>query len=634
MEYFFWGDYRDENNDVVADNTGDVYTCGGSQSPSYPGVIGAVIVEFVANPDAFVCKFNSICEAKWFTYYGGVSDDVAKGMTLDYDNPNAVEDYLTVVGYTYNIGLDFSSEGLNGGNYSTFGEGGVDGLYLRFDLEGILRCDAYIGGAGADVLYTVAAPPFLFGNDFLQPIIFIAGWSTSATNFPIQSLDGAYNQSTIAGGRDGFIFAYNASTNQRIWSTFYGGSGTDWINDISFKNNEPGDPNLMITGITKSSTYASANAGNPICGVPTNGGFPDCATTYYPSAFHQPSYISPSNAAGNHFVAEFDDADLKLVWGTYFGLSGGALGTVNNVRNNIDNNASGETFFTGCVGTENMDLFPYQASPNAGAYNKTYGTTNSEDAFLVKFGVDNSLDWCTFLGGDGVDEGYGISAQSGVVYVTGKTDNNAVQSSATYCEIPTNESFPICDNDGLNYIETSVPPANDRTFIMAFNSSDQLLWSTQYGNGRLNQGNALSNYTKLYLAGFSQQDYTLVEFDENSDLDYYQPFQGGFGDGTMARFDLLDGTVGINESSQNNKSVTFSIFPNPANNRIQVLSNTIFNKNDEIIIFNITGQIVLKTVLSENTSNISLDISKLASGVFTVQVVSSNTSNALKFIKQ
>jgi Secretion system C-terminal sorting domain/Beta-propeller repeat len=621
--YFGGGGY-DENYDIAATPTNQVYTCGETNSPSYATAPG--VITYPSSPyDAFVAKFDEFCEFEWMAYYGGSSSESAKGINID------ITGNINVAGFIQSSIPGFSSLGLNDNSFG----GIIDGLYLRFNSDGGLLADSYIGGAGNDVATSVTSRSIGTDNAF----IFIAGYSNNATDFPIQSISGAYNQSTIAGSRDGFIAMDNTSTDNDDleWGTFYGGSGDDWINDIAMKAG-PNFPNIVITGITKSSTYASANTSNPNCGVPLDGGFPDCVVN---DSYHQPTYQGIGNGNGNNFVSEFAGNSYGLTWGTYFGLSGNLLGSFNNNKSSIATTPVGlntpiATYITGSAGSAFIASFPYQASINAGAYNKPYGTANSDDGFIAKFNIDNELQWSTFIGGDGEDAGYGLTVdKAGDVFVTGTINNDNVQPSADYCDIPTNEAFPICDLDGTYYIETNTPPLNDRTFIMGFNKNDQLKWSTQYGVGRFNQGNGVSTSDdKLFLAGYSAIDYTLVEFDTFSSTDYYQNEMAGFGDGTMARFGITEILTGLNENSTDNMEVSFNIYPNPARNNIDVVSKSIFGKNDMLLILNVTGQIVLKIDLQQNTNVASIDISKLASGVFTVQVVSSNTSSALKFIKE
>jgi Secretion system C-terminal sorting domain/Beta-propeller repeat len=623
---YFGGSSYDQNFDIAATPTNQVYTCGETDSPNYP--INPIVTYYDnSSNDAFIAKFDELCVFEWLVYYGGVSDEAAKGINID------VTGSINVVGFIQSSILGYSSTGLNDNTLS----GTADGLYLRLNNLGELKVDSYIGGIGQDVAMSVTSTGI---NDNEDASIFIVGYSNNATSFPIQSFSGAYNQSAIAGVRDGFIAMDNTSidNDDLEWGTFYGGEGDDWINDIDMKAGV-NFPNIVITGITKTEIYASAEPFNPVCGVPLFGGFPDCAPL---GSHHQSNYQGVGSAYGNNFVSEFSGNNFGLVWATYFGLSCINLGVQSNNKSSIASYGKAfpgvpvSTYITGCANSSFISTFPYQPSTNVGAYNKPYGTSNSDDGFIAKFAYNNSLEWSTFIGGDGADAGYGLAVdKAGDVFVTGTTDNIDLQPVADYCNIPSNEAFPICDLNGTYYIETNTPEINERNMLMAFNKNNQIKWSTQYGIYRSAQGNGLSTSDdKLFLTGFTANSFTLLEFDEFGSADYFQNGLENLSDGTIARFDISEITTGLYENANANSAVSFSVYPNPAHNKLEVISKKSFGKNELLLVLNLTGQVVIKTNLEQGANKASLDISKLASGVFTVQVVSSNTSSALKFIKE
>ncbi len=101
--------------------------------------------------------------------------------------------------------------------------------------------------------------------------------------------------------------------------------------------------------------------------------------------------------------------DPVLVYSTYLGGSGGDFGT------GIAVDASGSAYITGSAGSANFPTAnPLQASSGG-----------SFDAFVAKLNASGSaLVYSTYLGGNGIDTGYGIAVDgSGNAYVAGLADS-------------------------------------------------------------------------------------------------------------------------------------------------------------------------------------------------------------------
>ena len=84
-------------------------------------------------------------------------------------------------------------------------------------------------------------------------------------------------------------------------------------------------------------------------------------------------------------------------------------------------------------------------------------------------------------------------------------------------------------------------------------------------------------------------------------------------------------STGINKEFENN----FSIFPNPATDKLNIISpdNKIFSIN----ILNSFGENIYST---KATSNLQIETSSFASGLYFIQVNSQNKLFTQKFIKQ
>jgi Secretion system C-terminal sorting domain len=613
---FFGGDSNDENYDVANTIDNKVYTCGYTISDVYAQTTGFVLIQFTQTQDAFICKFDELCRPKWFNFYGDNGAEIAQAINID-----DVGD-INIVGFTTSASINYYTLGFNINDNN----GGFDGFYARFNSDGFITTDFLIGGTGDDDIRAITSAPEIDGT-----LIYIAGASEDEADFPVQTYTGGYNQSTVVGGfedLDSFILMYNTATSAIEWCTFYGGKFIDRIDDIAIKNSGT-SKNLVVTGVTKSFNYASANSDNPLCDVPLDGEFPDC---YSGNMFHQSNYIVNNNY-GNHFIAEFDGLNHKLVWGTYFGATCAEMGA--GVQNSIVSSPDGindvnvVTYITGCVDAAN---FPTFQSDNPNSFNDL--SAPSWSGFIAKFGNENNLKWSSFIESGSSVWGSALALNNnGNVFLTGQTIALNVQDEMDYCTTPTSNDFPICDYNGSFYLETNLL-GGPRTFITGFNKYDQLTWSTLYGQVGNNFGYGLSaSDDKLFLVGKTSNLFTLAEYDDMTPFDYYQEANAGFKDGIIARFSINEIFTNIKEET-NTKKVVFSFYPNPATQKITIENINFFKENDVLKVTNAIGQIVKQIKIQKNTKSLNLDVSKLASGVFTVQLLSNNTSTSLKFIKE
>ncbi len=168
------------------------------------------------------------------------------------------------------------------------------------------------------------------------------------------------------------------------FSTFLGGDNFDNGTAIAADSNG----NVYVTGVT-GSVLNSAE-------FPTTAGAFD--TTFN------------GGSLGDAFVSKFSADGSTLLYSTYLGGSNDDNGR------GIAVDSLGRAYVTGV--TASVD-FPV----TAGAYDETLG---SLDAYVVRLSADGSaLEYGTFLGGIGIDEGRAIAVDSNFsAYVTGKSRSN------------------------------------------------------------------------------------------------------------------------------------------------------------------------------------------------------------------
>jgi hypothetical protein len=101
----------------------------------------------------------------------------------------------------------------------------------------------YYGGTSADDGYCIH-------SDGIG--VWVTG-DTYSSNFPLQSLSGAYNQGTIVGPSDAFILKFSTS-GVRQWATYYGGNNQEVGNSIYSDGTS-----VWITGYTNSNNFPLQN---------------------------------------------------------------------------------------------------------------------------------------------------------------------------------------------------------------------------------------------------------------------------------------------------------------------------------------------------------------------------------------
>jgi Leucine-rich repeat (LRR) protein len=89
-------------------------------------------------------------------------------------------------------------------------------------------------------------------------------------------------------------------------------------------------------------------------------------------------------------------------------------------------------------------------------------------------------------------------------------------------------------------------------------------------------------------------------------------------------------SVGVLEDISNS---TFSLFPNPATNSIQLLLNTLNKETKTFELIDLSGR-VIDTKTTKVASNITWDISTLEAGYYIVKLKSSKENNSQSFIKR
>lgn len=420
---YFGGKDFDFGDSIAVDSNGDAYVAGLIYTTGYPLAHGGDCAA-EANGDAFVAKLNpNGSRLLYTTYIGGSAEDIAHGIAVD-SSGNA---YVTGVTRSQ----DFPTT--RGAVQERFVTGAIQNAFVaRFNASGALAYSTYLGGSGSDVGQGIAIDA---NGD-----AYVTGY-TASSNFPTTS--GAL-QKALNGLQNAFVAKLNASGSALSYSTFLGGNDYDFGFGIAV--DKSGD--AYVTGTT--------------WGISTNT-FPTTSNAY------QTAYAG----LGDAFVSKLSADGSSLVYSTLLGGSGydGGRG--------IAVDSSGKAYVTGFT---QSNAFP----TTAGVLQATLDGT--EDAFVAKLSGDGAaLMYSTYLGGSGIDGGYGIAVdKNGDAYVTGFT---------------VSVDFPTTANTLETYNGSGREP-----FVAALNSTGSaLVYSTYLGgnNGDGGYAIAVDSSSNAYVTGYT-----------------------------------------------------------------------------------------------------------------------------------
>jgi len=190
---------------VSYDENDNYFVTGETNSNNFPTTSGA-FDRTRSGLDAFVSKFNQYGSSLLAsTFLGGGGTE--RGWGLDVDTSG--RPYVT--GETNSNNFPTTADGYDrtpNGNYDAFV------TVLNSDLSGLYN-STYVGGSSSD-----SGQDLFLGSDGAA---YVTG-STQSSNFPVSS---EALQSSSGGGTDAFVTVLNMTAGGLVYSTYFGGSGTD-----------------------------------------------------------------------------------------------------------------------------------------------------------------------------------------------------------------------------------------------------------------------------------------------------------------------------------------------------------------------------------------------------------------------
>ncbi|MBC8343285.1 MAG: SBBP repeat-containing protein, partial [Bacteroidetes bacterium] len=401
--------------------------------------------------------------------------------------------------------------------------------------------------------------------------IYVVGYTNSTSSMATSGV----HQDSFGGGNEDVFIAKLTNKGQRIWGTYYGGSGSDIGNDIVLDGNE----NILITGSTASNwaiaTFGThqANYGGGYCDAfvgkfSTSGkriwasylggsegdyGNSICADVndYVIITGHTRSSKSiASNGAFQTTYSGFNDAFVakfskngQRQWGTYFG------GSAWDVSNAIATDKSGNTYIAGITKSSS-------GIATSGAYKST--SSGSYDGFIAKFNASGQRIWGTYYGGWGDEIITAITLDiHGDVLFSGHDYYNAflakfkasgqIKWATNYGSGTTDSRSIRCDDIGNVFITGStgssiniasaaayqkVLHGNCDAYVAKFNSNGQFVWGTYYGGYLSENANDVDVYGhgKVIIAGYTNSTSNIAI------TNVHQLNKSGYNDAFVAQF--------------------------------------------------------------------------------------------------
>jgi hypothetical protein len=456
---YLGGSNADKGYGVAVDSSGNAYVVGATNSGNFP-----LVNPFLASmPNqagcggcfkAFVAKLawdssTSTASMVYSTYLGGSADDFGYAIAVDSSGNAYVtgdtqsSDFPTLNPINQTVLENGTSTAYSGSSLASTVSGIPNAFVAELDGSGsALVYSTYLGGAGGgnssgggffgDHGYGIALDSS--GNAY------VTGF-TGSTNFPtvnpINQLvyqNGAqtmYTGSSLGGpsGSTWNVFvaklnwAASTSALSLVYSTYLGATGGDAGLGIAVDSSE----NAYVTGYTQDASF-------PVTAGAIKGTFTGGQDAFVAKLNWNPSASPP----------------LSLVYSTYLG----GIGCSNNFDqgHGIAVDFSGNAYVAGLTACSTFPTAnPINQTVMENAVSTLYsgsslGATGAINAFVTELGWNGSalsLVYSTYLGGNSVDEAFGIALDSSAnAYVTGYTQSsnfptlNALQSSLSGYQNP------------------------------------------------------------------------------------------------------------------------------------------------------------------------------------------------------
>ncbi len=394
---FLGGSAYDGGSGIAVDNAGSAYVVGVTYSTDFPSADSTHSGPMWT--DIFVSKLTPDGSSlEYSTLIGGSDEDECYSVAVD------------VVGCAYACGWTFSPDFPLQNSYQSELKF-YDGVFFKLSASGdSLIYSSYMGGSGGDILVDIAVDE--------SGEVYLIGQTGSADIPMLNAYQPTISSSNIG---DAFVMKLNATGNELLYSTYFGGSDWEGGGLIAVDAQEQ----IVIAGVTES---ADVPTKNPI--------------QAYTRAF-------------DSYVAKFGENGDTLIYSTFIGGFNGDDQTFGLAVDSL-----------GCAyigGTTSSADFPVK-NPFQPKY-------LGEDAFVTKISANgDSLIYSTPLGGTGGDQGFDIALVGERAVLTGWTQST---------NFPVKEPYQATGPAKVFVTEMS-PAGNSLEFSTRIGGTGNYSWEQAY----------------------------------------------------------------------------------------------------------------------------------------------------------
>jgi len=213
---YLGGSRQNVSNSIAVDSSGNAYIAGYTVAPDFP-VQNAYqsTCSSCSNSsfsDAFVAKFAAGGTLAYSTFLGGPLVDIATGIAVDASGNAYVTGFTNSTSFPTENPIYASCDGCVGPPTPSY-----DAFLTKLAPSGqTLVYSTFLGGSGSDFASSIVLDS--------AANVYIGG-HTSSKNFPTVQATQASN----GGGTDGFVTEVNSAGSALLFSTYLGGSGSDFI---------------------------------------------------------------------------------------------------------------------------------------------------------------------------------------------------------------------------------------------------------------------------------------------------------------------------------------------------------------------------------------------------------------------
>jgi hypothetical protein len=429
----------DHPTDLTVDVAGNVVMTGVNLSATGMATSGVYLTAGDMNPavfsigDAYCVKFTSSGSRIWSTYVG---TNNAAATTNNEVYPQVRTD---AAGNVLLIMRTGAAAPTTSGALSTTRAGGADPYIMKLNPSGSsLLWGTYLGittGGGT-------APNRSFAFSVLASGDVLVGGTVGDPTSSLIGFGTGYQQTRPGGTSDAYLVKISGTNGSGVWGTYFGGAGTDAINDVSVDT----AGNIYVTGVTTSTS-----------GIATTGAY---QTVY-------------GGGANDAFLAKLNSNGSGVQWCTYYGGSGVDVGQRVSV-NHQGNPVIGLTSSSSGLAT-------------TGTYQQTLG-----NALIAQFSASGSRTWATYYLN-------AVNASTITYTFTGALNHLLVdEQNNVYIS-----GMSVPGSNAASSCSYQTTDADNDPYIAKLSNTGQRIWGTYYGVASTDPEGYNTIFPTYYLSGFT-----------------------------------------------------------------------------------------------------------------------------------